>query len=311
MDNLPIGYIGLNPIPVINSLSMFFYFLYILYSQRLYFLSIFTMPETTYHKPLNKYQLRLLSSVYKFRFVSSGLLALSYGSTNRVINSRLKILLDQEYIGRNYDSSYKLRGKQASYYLLPNGIRIISKQNYSHPKVINSLYRDKRAKEDFINHQLQVFKAYTQFKRLYRDMFNWYSRSELKRFQEAELMPEKLPDAYIRRIKPIKAANAPNDLFLDYYDKDTPMYKHVARIKKYITYLEESGWDDEHSPITETPTIILVCETKELQRRLVRRIHREMETCYEDIIYWLTSLETLATASDTIKLWQIIDSDED
>ena len=82
------------------------------------------MDNTKLRKPLNSYQIRLLQTLYKFRFATTKLISDSQNSKyERVITARLKILLDQDYIGRNYDSSYRIKGKSASYYLRPKGIR--------------------------------------------------------------------------------------------------------------------------------------------------------------------------------------------
>jgi hypothetical protein len=261
---------------------------------------------SAYRKPLNKLQLRLLGSMYKFRFVTSGLIASSSGANVRVINTRLKVLLDQEYIGRNYDSSYRIKGKQASYYLLPKGIKALSKQEFTVPKVINSLYRDKQASDDFINHQLGVYRIYVELKRLYPDTFNFFSRSELKKFDDQEIFPEKLPDAYLGRIKPSKSQSRPNNLFLDYYEVSKPFYQHRARIKKYIEYAEEEGWQDG---LSSAPAILMVCETTPLMRRMVRLARKELETSYEDIRFLATTIDTLKSAKPDTRIWR--DADEE
>jgi len=259
------------------------------------------MPLPTYRKPLNKLQLRLLGSMYKFRFVTAGLIASSSGANVRVINTRLKVLLDQEYIGRNYDSSYRIKGRQASYYLLPKGIKALSKQDFTIPKVINSLYRDKQASDDFINHQLGVFRIYVELKRLYPDTFHFFSRSELKKFDDDEVFPEKLPDTYLRRIKPSKAQSTPANLFLDYYETSKPFYQHRARIKKYIEYAEEEGWQDG---LSSAPAILMVCETKPLMRRMLSLARRELETSFEDIKFLAVTTDDLKSAKPELPIWQ-------
>ena len=151
------------------------------------------MPKAlpSYRKPLNPRQIKLLVTLYKFRFATSHLIASSQGTKYpQVINTRLKVLLDQEYIGRNYDSSYKIKGKQASYFLLSKGIRFLSSQEFSNAKVINALYHDKHAGEEFIQHCLNVFRLYIEIKEAYPDEFSFFSKSELYQFNH---FPEVLP----------------------------------------------------------------------------------------------------------------------
>ena len=73
-------------------------------------------------KQLNELQSELLLVLYKFRFGTVELIAQYQDQSVRYTNVRLKILLEQDYIGRNYDSSYNIKGWKASYYLLPKEI---------------------------------------------------------------------------------------------------------------------------------------------------------------------------------------------
>ena len=76
-----------------------------------------TTITTTKHRPLNSHQLQLLTTLYKFRFATAQLIASSQGTKyTRVILTRLKILVDQGYIGQNYDSSYKIIGSLVTSY---------------------------------------------------------------------------------------------------------------------------------------------------------------------------------------------------
>jgi len=157
------------------------------------------MDNPKYRRPLNHYQIQLLQTLYKFRFATTYLIANSQGSKHpRVITSRLKILLDQDYIGRNYDNSYKIKGKPAIYYLRPNGIRYLRLQSYSNKKVIDSIYHDKRTSQTQIDHCLNLFEIYVRFKKLYPGTFRFYSKSELAGRPN---LPEDAPDARVTRIK--------------------------------------------------------------------------------------------------------------
>src|ERR1035437_633179 len=82
--------------------------------------------QPTRRKRLNGMQMDVLLCLYKFRFGTPELIS-SYQEVAAVrdTNKRLKILMEQEYIGRNYDSSYRIDRKQASYYLLPKGIKLL------------------------------------------------------------------------------------------------------------------------------------------------------------------------------------------
>jgi len=75
-------------------------------------------------------QLAVLKQLYRFRFGTTDLLARSLDlKDGRYIHTRLEALIAQEYIGKNYDSSYKLDGKPATYYLLPKAFAVLRKQH--------------------------------------------------------------------------------------------------------------------------------------------------------------------------------------
>lgn len=262
------------------------------------------MAVAKYHKPINKHQLGILSYLYKFRFVTAGLLAEIYKKDIRIINSRLKILLDQEYIGRNYDSSYRIKGKQASYYLLAKGIKVLSPKDFTLPKVINTLYKDKNASEDFINHQLVVLRMYNELERLYPGIFDAYSRSELK---EYTFEPPINPDLYLRREKKSQAKPKPNDLFLNYTEAYIPFYKLIALIRKYLEFAEQDGWDEMFQTM---PNILIITETELLKKRLKRRIARELENSYADILFNICSFKELTSCNDPAKLWTVVKIDD-
>ena len=77
------------------------------------------MPITaTIHYTINSKQLDLLRLLYRFRFATSQHLANSLKLKPDTINQRFQILLDQEYISRHYDGTYKIHGRPAEYFLV-------------------------------------------------------------------------------------------------------------------------------------------------------------------------------------------------
>jgi hypothetical protein len=138
------------------------------------------MNQPKYRRPLNAHQIAILNTLYKFRFTTIALLAENQQAKHqRVIASRLKILVDQGYIGMNYDSSYKIAGKPATYYLLPEGVRYLRYQPYTQESALRSIYQDKRVEPHRIAHRLHVFKAYIHIKQAYPDRFKFFSKTEL------------------------------------------------------------------------------------------------------------------------------------
>ncbi len=77
-------------------------------------------------RKLNEGQLEVLDLLYKFRFGSNDLFALHFGKKDRsFVFKRMNILLEQGLLGKRFDSSYRIQGKPAAYYLAPDGARML------------------------------------------------------------------------------------------------------------------------------------------------------------------------------------------
>jgi hypothetical protein len=262
------------------------------------------MPEPKYRRSLNNYQISLLTTLYKFRFATSQLITKSEGSKSpRVITSRLKILLDQDYIGRNYDSTYKIKGKPASYFLRPKSVRYLRQQSFADKKVLNSIYHDKRATSYQINHRLSVFEVYVAFKHQYSAKFAFYSKSELN----SEALPKALPDAYLRRIK--SSTIQDNEFFLDYLE-DSLLYRQlIVSIRRYVKYAEDEDWEKEFGE--NFPIIILVCESKRTRYRVSQLVKKVMDRTYVDIYYQVITKDRIMLGTDMSKWPKIPTNDEE
>lgn len=248
------------------------------------------MNKPKYRRPLNDHQIHILELLYEFRFTTSQLLTKYDGSKySRVITARLKILLDQDYIGRNYDSTYKIQGRSASYFLRPKGVRYLRQQEYTDKSVLYSIYHDKRASPYQISHRLSIFEIAIAIKHNYPGL-DFFSRSELD--QNGYLNP--LPDAYIERIRTSTIKD--NHFFLDYLE-DSLLYRQlIVTIRRYVAYAEGEDWQEEFG---ETfPTIILVCESKRLRYRVSQLVKRVMDRSYADIHYQVITADRIILGTD-------------
>jgi hypothetical protein len=227
--------------------------------------------EPRYRRPLNDYQLDILNLLYRFRFTTTELLALSLDvKYKHKMNLRLKVLLDQGYIGRNYKPSYHLGGRHASFYLAAEGIKALKElpgSNYT-PSVLKNLYKDKTASERFINHWLGVFNLYCSMKANYGDQLRFFSRSEIAGF---EYFPKKRPDGYIR----LTSGTTERHYILEILDSSQPFFVQVNMIKKYIAYADEGDWEDATG--SELPIVILVCGSLAQQRKLQKFADNEID----------------------------------
>lgn len=249
----------------------------------------------SHRKKLNPDQLQILYLLYKFRFGTTELFAKSHDNkiSRQYINVRLQILCDQEYIGRNYDGTYKLQGKPATYYLLPKGIKLLKQSSdIFNPKVLKNIRNDWRAKERSIEHRLQVFGIYCSLKRLYSDELKFFTDSYLK-LPKYAYFPQPLPDAYVS-FKQDKTKH----FLLEYAESSTPFFVFKKRIKYYMSYAEDNLW----SKNSKLPVILLVCENEELRKKVEDQVAQALDRTWKDVAFTLCTKTELS--GEDKAMWQ-------
>ena len=254
-----------------------------------------TQPTTTKHRPINSHQLQLLITLYKFRYATAQIIASSQGANHtRVILTRLKILVDQGYIGQNYDSSYKIIGKPATYHLLPKGIQILRQQPFADPNVLKQAYYDKNKDDGHIQHRLNVFKTYVFIKQNYPKQFQFFSKTELPSLKYK--LPRDLTDAYLEKSEEFKdngGSNEPkltnSDYFLSFYEASAPYWRIKNSIRRYITYAESEKW--QKASEKDFPVVLIACETKILERRLQNLTKRELDNTWVSVKFGFLFIE--------------------
>lgn len=235
------------------------------------------MPKTTnISYILNTNQLSLLRLIYRFRFATSNHLSiiLNINSTNQ-IHRQLQILLDQKYIGRNYDGNYKIHGKPAEYYLLADGIAALKQlmSDKCDDKVLHNIYKDKNAKPSAIAHNLDVFSVYCCLKERYGDKVRFFSKSQIHSYKH---FPKQMPDALIR----LDVDGQQKEFFLEVIDPSKPFFAYVGKVRRYIEYAHDETWKDATK--TKMPTIIVIGETTGLQIRFQKQAAWFLKKNYED-----------------------------
>lgn len=231
------------------------------------------MKEPKYRRPLNPQQITILNTLYKFRFTTIALLAQNQQANPRVISNRLKILVDQGYIGMNYNSSYKIAGRPATYYLTTKGVRFLRTQPYTNESALRSIYHDKRTEDHRINHRLNVFKAYIQLRHNYPDRFRFYSKTELI---DKAYVPKAKPDAYIVDKETDKS------YFLECLEDNMTYWTLRKTVRKYITFAELGIWS-KHKAEQSHPEVLLICESEKLEKSIGRLTTKELDSTYSEL----------------------------
>lgn len=174
--------------------------------------------EPKRRRKLNAEQLEVLELLYKFRFGSNDLFAKHFGKKDRsFVFNRLKILLEQGLIDKRFESSYRIQGKPAAYYLLPEGARILQQQKPDKHINIKAIYKDKTVSEQFVEYCLNVFAIYCQLKAKYGDRLHFFTKPQLTKY---DYFSEFVPSVYIR----IDSKNTEHDFFLEYLQSSKPFF---------------------------------------------------------------------------------------
>lgn len=261
------------------------------------------MPSSTpkYRRPLKPDQVEVLQLLYRFRFTTTQLIATYQHKKNAAaVFNRMRVLEEQGYIGRNFEPSYRLLGKPASYYLLPKGIQVLRQDSDNASAPLHGMYKDKNASNQFIERSLTLFQAYTQLSVVYADYFDLFTKPELAEFT---YFPKKLPDAYIS-LKGLNKARTKHYLLL-VFDEATLYFAHVNRIKDLIKHTDTGAWDE---PMGKPPIVLVICDTLKQQKSLQPRIAKTVQAAdVKNPQFYITHKDTIAKLSaDNADIWQSV-----
>lgn len=264
--------------------------------------------ETRTRKNPTSKQLAVLKLLYRFRFGTTDLLARALElKDGRYIHTRLEALVEQEYIGKNYDSTYKLDGKPATYYLLPKAFKALKQQHKAigkelSDKTLRNAYKDKEASNEFTARKLAVFTIYDKLRVTHGASLKLWTKDQLN-FDKYAYFPKPMPDAYLT-ITPEGLRPRERCFFLNYLDDDTPFFVHVRRLRKYIDYVEANEWEDATS--SKLRGVLLVCESTSLLKRMRKKLAQTVDED-ETPRFCYTTLQALKDSTpEDDEVWQMI-----
>jgi len=247
-------------------------------------------------RKLNKNQIQLLGLVYKFRFANTKLLANGLGLRNgEYVSRRVQVLFRSGYLGRNFNSSYRIKHKSASYYLLPKGVRAL--QAYSGGTITDAIikgsYRDQEVSEQFIQHNLIVYAISNKLNKLYPEI-KLYTKREMA---IQDYFPKPLPDSYLS----LKRDGEVRRFLLEFVETYVPSFVIDRRLRNLIEYCRDQTWQSRGG---DFPPILFVCDTGSLERRLHKQIDRVLFRVEADMLFYTTAQAALLnSAPGTNKIW--------
>ena len=242
-------------------------------------------------------QIELLYTIYKFRFVTVDLLAMYLGITQGTAQIRLNLLVRETYIGRLYDSTYRLRGKGARYMLLPNGFNELKRHRELSPTIIKQLYKDPYASEAFADRQVTVMEvALTLINNHNVDNDKFLTKSEMIKYSG---LPDYPPDGFFA-----SATKKSQNFFIDVVTEQEPLFVSLRKVREYIDFGETSEWEESGRPV---PILLLIFETEPSLKRVGKKVRQLVYSVGTEIMFGMTTLARLKTERSL----RLISNDED
>ncbi|MEO5950290.1 MAG: hypothetical protein ABIQ04_02470 [Candidatus Saccharimonadales bacterium] len=212
-------------------------------------------------KPLTSTQLTILKITYKFRFVTADLIA-SYRSTYKNASYELLSKLHKNgYLGRRYNSSYKLIGQGARYHLTSKSIKYLREQIELNEGVLHSRYKDSTSTEQFVLSALEAFETAVRIRSLYPNIFTIFSEYELANYSH---FPRPLPKLFIRRNE--SDITKPHEYFIELAGNNL-FFIIKKQINQCIEHYESGEWPHEGYPC-----IIFLTKNKNLKKNIEKYI---------------------------------------
>ena len=235
--------------------------------------------EPTRRYSISKSQVDILLYLHKYRFLTSDVLAVLLQKDRSTMYERQSILVDQEYIAKQYDSSFRLRRRPATYCLAPAGIRYLKHQGIERTQLH---YKSRNFTEEQIDEQLLYAKLAIALKDSYKESFGVYTKYQLKHGAYVQPTPHLLLTGTSDTIP---------DYLLDYFPAFTMSWRLKRRINQHIEAADESEYTYPH--------LLLVAGNVSTEKRLARFT----EELYADFEVFVTTTESLLSGKK--KVWLI------
>jgi predicted transcriptional regulator len=186
---------------------------------------------------LSSQQQRVLKLLFKFRFISTQLLASVMGISRPGVYQAIESLVEKELVSKVYEDEFRIDRKPAYYYLNKQGVTTVRKLLAVKESAVHTLYKNDTATPEFIEHCLTTARCYVALTKQLPANTEIFTKSEIGRFSQ---FPKNRPDLYVRN---------PDGREAMVIIMDTkPLYIARKRLDEIITHSEDEGWDDGDYP---------------------------------------------------------------
>lgn len=211
-------------------------------------------------KQLTKQQQRLLTLVYKFRFITTPLLAKLLSIRKDTAYESLQTLHELELLNRVYEQSWRIDRKPAYYYLSKQGVTTVKKLLELQDRAVNSLYNDHKASQEFIQECFNNLECYISIKQKLPDNTVIRTKTEINRFT---VFPKQRPELYVK-------TQDGHEAFIIIVPDKLPYFVNKRR-DEYIEHSEEDGWNGAY------PTMAFVFKDSRSKLGFLYKAQKKLE----------------------------------
>lgn len=250
-----------------------------------------------YERTLTDSQLTVLTMLYSLRFSTRSLLSESLGKPNNTsFYVKLQVLEKHGYIMRRYDTSYKLAGREAEYFITLKGLRVL--HDTERVAVVtdamqSAVYKDKLRSDSFVKEQILLGRLRNTLLAAHPDTQYFTARD----IQLLDYFPETRPAAFVSN----KTPRGINRFFVEYVPLGAHTTKLKYRLKYYMTYYDSNEWGVTDTPF---PSILYICEDGMTEKGVRRHIKLALYKADTDIQFYTTTQKALlAIRKDDTAIW--------
>lgn len=242
-----------------------------------------------YHKSLSTKQVQLLRVLFKFRFVSTDLVADLLSKDRSTIYEAFHVLEKQKMVYKFYDKTYRLRSRPAIYCLDSKGIKYLRDNTKLDEKTLRNFYKNKTMDEEYIDKCINIFIIYLKLRKTMGSKFRLYTKWELKK--EAFPGPPQ-PELWLERKQ---AVSGKLDYVVDIFAPMTFSWLLRRRIRQYRDFDDEGEY--------ESSNVLFIAQNESTEKRLFKLTYEN----YWDFELYVTQQDLLLNSKDG-KVW--VDPDE-
>ena len=224
--------------------------------------------SVTKYLTINSKQIEILILLYRFRFLNtSQIQKLMNHDSPRTAQSWLSDLVQKQYVYSNFDrKKFGKNTKPSVFHLLPNAIKVLKKQEDCNRQVLRKVHSEGERSDGFIRNSLFLADIYLNTKEKINGSSNLHFSTKVD-LNGYNYFPDPLPDAYMA----LKEKKKTNRYFVLLLEDKAPKYALIARIKKYINYIEEDTWKTNTEGLS-FPSILVICPDYPKKRFITRFI---------------------------------------